>query len=106
MKAKFNYGDVDEDFVILDVPKEYLYIEKLMRICCDSEFEEEEENDKIYWEVYDSFIQDVTEFFCKSVGSEINAGLTAEIGVPTGEYELEFDIVQQPYVENNEILYL
>ena len=95
MKAKFNYGDGKKDYVILDVPKEYLYIEKLTRISCDAKYSDKGDS-KIYDEVYKKFTKDVVKFFCESVGIKVRKDLIAEFGVLTGGYKLVFDIVHYP----------
>jgi hypothetical protein len=95
MKAKFNYGDRKKDFIVLDVPKEYLYIERLTHISCDAEYSDGGDS-KIYWETYDKFMTDVTKLFCKSVGIKMRKGLIAEFGVSTDRYKLVFDMVQYP----------
>ena len=95
MKAKFNYGDDKKDFIILDVPNEYLIIERLTYVSCDAEFSKGGDN-KIYWDTYNKFLKDVTKLFCKSAGIKMRRGLIAEFAVKSSKYKLEFDIVQYP----------
>jgi hypothetical protein len=95
MKAKFNYGDGKKDFIVLEVPNEYKYIERLTYISCDAQYSDKGDS-QIYRETSDKFLKDVVKLFCKNMGIKVKKGLTAEFGVLKGGYELVFDIVQYP----------
>ena len=96
MKARFNYGDDKSEYVILDVPSEYYYIERLTHISCMAKYADGKADEAIYWDIYRNWIKDVTKLFCKSTGVKMRKGLTAEVALSTSKHKLVFDIVQYP----------
>lgn len=96
MKARFNYGDYKGEFILIDVPKEYYYVERLTHIACMADYIDEKADRKIYDEIYDKFMSDVLDLFLKTVGKRKKKGMVAEIALPTSKHKLVFDIVQYP----------
>lgn len=96
MKARFNYGDYKDEYIVLDVPSDWYYVERLTHIACLAEYVDEKADRKIYDEIYEKFMNDVLNLFLKTVGKRKKRGMVAEIALPTSKHKLVFDIVQYP----------